>query len=118
MNREQKRSLEKSIKSGKVDIEKVKKVVTEFANDTANSYGIKDGDKVKIDYERIVNDVNYPKMNPDFQKWIDDHKDKVLTVKFDESDRPKLFCSFEECVEEKSPWLVFVGDLTKIDNEN
>ena len=117
MNREERRNLEKAIKGGKVDIEKVKQAVAELTNDMASSYGIQDGDKVRINYEKIVNDVNYPKMNPEFKAWIEDHKSDILTVEIPESHKNRLFCGFAECSDD-APWLVFLGDLVKVDDEN
>ena len=116
MNREQKRSLKKSIKSGKVRIDKVRNALLDVLTNGASTYGIEQGDKVRLNYEKLTSDPNYDKMNEEWKDWIEKHKNVVLSVKFDEQHAVnKLFCGFDEDDSGKN-WLFFVGDLTKIEN--
>lgn len=118
MNREQKRKVKKAvksgIKSGKIRIDKVKSFLEDTIRAQVDSYGIKEYDKVKLNYDKIVSDVNFPNMNPKFQQWIHDSKDKIFTVEFDEEhSKNKMFCNFAEDANDVK-WLIFVGDLIKI----
>ena len=114
MNREQRRAVKKAIKQGKVDINKVQQAMLDLAELHSSTYGISEGDKVKLDYEKITSDPNYDNMNPDWKAWIDEHKDQELTVDFSErQNKNKLFCEFLEDTNEVK-WLFFVGDLIKI----
>ena len=116
MNREQKRSLKKSIKSGKVRIDKVRNALLDVLTNGASTYGIEQGDKVRLNYEKLISDPNYDKMNEEWKDWIEKHKNVILSVKFDEKHAVnKLFCGFDEDDSGKN-WLFFVGDLIKIEN--
>lgn len=114
MNREQRRALKKKIDRGEVNIDKVQQAILDLAELRASEYGISNGDKVKLNYEKIVSDVNYKDMNDEWKQWIEEHKDIELTVKFDDKhSKNRLFCEFEEDTNE-TKWLFFVGDLIKI----
>lgn len=118
MNREQRRNLQKAIKSGKVDVDKVKNALSDLIELQASTYGIEQGDKVKLNYDKIVSDPNFENMNPDFKTWVNQNKDTILTVEFEErQERNKMFCTFLED-DSGLKWWVFVGDLIKVGNEN
>ena len=114
MNREQKRNIKKAINRGKINIDKAQKAFTEILQEKVNAFGINQGDKVKLDYEKLTNDPNFSRMNEEWKKWIEEHKNTKLTVDFDENHvKNKLFCVFEED-ESEVKWLFYVGDLIKL----
>ena len=118
MNREQKRNLKRAIKRGKINIDKTQKAFSDILQEKASAFGINKGDKVKLDYEKLTNDPNFPRMNEEWKRWIEDHKNTELTVDFDENHtKNKLFCVFVED-ESDIKWLFYVGDLIKLEPQN
>lgn len=43
-----------------------------------------EGEKVKLNYDRITSYRDYPKMHQAYKDFVEENKDKVLTVEFDE----------------------------------
>ena len=117
MNREQRRILEKATRSGKL---KQNSKILEFKDrldKTAQMFDIQDGDFVKLNYEKIISDVNYENMNPDWKSFVEKHKNDILKVKMDK--KMSLFCELvSENEENNDVWLFYLGDLIKESGEN
>ena len=72
---------------------------------------IPEGTKVKIDVEKLQKEKTYNKRNVKWREFIENNKDTVFTVEYDENkkDNPKMVCLKEDTSPVK--WLFFVGDL-------
>lgn len=44
---------------------------------------IKEGDTVKLNYNKIMNNVDFNKFTTKYLKWITEHKDSIFIVKKD-----------------------------------
>ena len=72
-----------------------------------------EGSKVKINYERIMS--NKENMSERYLEFITNHKDQIMTVKYDpkHTDNPTVFCLEEDDSEVK--WLFDVSDLILVE---
>lgn len=73
---------------------------------------IKEGDKVRLNVEKIKLRKDYPRMQKRYQKFVDDNKDTVFTVHYEKEN--------SDCVTfvEDNTWLFWNGDLKKEGDEN
>ena len=64
-----------------------------------------EGTKVKLDYDEIHDRPNYSKRNERFIKFVEQNKDRVFTVEYDDKhkDKPYLVCLNEDTTKPK--WL-------------
>lgn len=76
------------------------------------------GDKVKLDYVKIISNPDYPRLASKYKKFVEDHKDKVFTVEYDprHTIRPSIVCLAEDPTDPK--WLWYTGHLQKVEDEN
>lgn len=76
------------------------------------------GDKVKLDYVKIISNPDYPRLVSKYKKFVEDHKDKVFTVEYDprHTIRPSIVCLAEDPTDPK--WLWYTGYLQKVENED
>ena len=116
MNRAEKRNLAKKIKKvnkslnlglNKTQLEQYIK----FKENQMNSVELYEGDKVKIDYLGITSRIDYDKRRPEYRNFIEENKDKIFTVKYDEKYRnnPWLVSLEEDTTEPR--WLFTTSDL-------
>lgn len=77
MNREQRRKIS-AVNKISPDLVKAIDALGHKENHTP---GFADGDKVKLNFERISKNPAYPRMNPAYKAWVNVHKDEALTVK-------------------------------------
>lgn len=110
MNRESKRNLTKQLKEKGYSKKDIDLAIT-FKEHTQNSIVIPEGQTVKLNYESITTNINYPRLTDKYKRWIEDHKDDIFTVEYDEKYKtnPSLVCLVEDDTEPK--WLQWVGDL-------
>ena len=116
MNREQRRKLKKSLPRGisKEDFS----AIVEMREAVESGETIKEGTKVRLDYDKIVSDVNHSRKTEKYKALIEDLKDKVCTVKYDEKygNKPILVCLEEDPNEPKYLW--YIKDLVVVKEEN
>ena len=93
-----------------IDKSLIKKMFIYFKE---NTY-IPEGTKVKIDVEKLQKEKTYNKRNVKWKEFIENNKDTVFTVEYDENkkDNPKMVCLKEDTSPVK--WLFFIGDLIVI----
>lgn len=109
MNREQRRQ-----QRGKL-----KKALNELAGridevtDGMTGY-FKDGDRVRLDVDRIVKRGDYVKTQPEYQNFVESNRDTVFTVRLYRK-REDGFSALIELVENPT-WLFWYGDLVKVAN--
>ena len=67
---------------------------------------ISEGTKVKLNYDSIVNDPNYPKKVQQYKDFVEANKDTVFTVEYDEKykNKPLLVVLKEDSNEVKWLW--------------
>lgn len=108
MNREQRRSLYKKLKNVHISKDVIEKLSDLYDADL----DISEGDTVKINYERIMSQPDYPHMISEYKKFIDANKDVEFTAELDETTTFKnTFCLKEDVSDPK--WLFWCDDLIK-----
>ena len=122
MNRTDRRNLAKKIKKANksLNLGLNKKQLDEyikFKEEQMSSISLFEGDKVKIDYVGITSRVDYDKRRPEYRTFIEENKDKIFTVLYDEKYRnnPWLVSLEEDTTEPK--WLFTTSDLILCNNE-
>jgi len=116
MNREQKRKYIKELKSKGFTKEQIDAILLYKKYADVNNY-IPEGTKVKLNYNEIKNQPDYPKLTEKFRNWIEDNKDKVYTVEYKKNKRGKpLFVTLKEDTSDPK-WLFWVGDLIVVENK-
>lgn len=80
---------------------------------------IAEGAKVKLNYDGIVSDPSYPKKLQGYKDFVENNKDTVFTVEYDEKYRnnPLLVMLKEDTNEVKWLWHTKY-DLTVIEDDN
>lgn len=113
MNREQRRKYERQLRSKGI----TEKDIELFFN-ALSSIGveIKNGDKVRINTERIRNHPDYERMNPKYKQFLSDNEDKEFTATKIKNGFSRSFVEFEEDTTDP-PWLWCMDDLIKVEGE-
>ena len=120
MNREQRRLYKKQLKAkGYTE----KKIEVMLAMQDQNGFDVlKEGQRVKLDIEKIKSHPDYDK-NIDSNKqhyhdFVDANADKVFTVGYDSkyTKSPTIVCLNEDSTDPK--WLWWAGDLIKVNDES
>lgn len=80
---------------------------------------IEEGTKVKLNYDNIINDPNYPRKVQGYKDFVENNKDKIFTVEYDEryTNNPLLVMLKEDETEVKWLWHSKM-DLTVIEDDN
>lgn len=67
---------------------------------------IAEGAKVRLNYDSIVNDPNYPKKVQPYKDFVESNKDTIFTVEYDEKykNKPLLVVLKEDTNETKWLW--------------
>ena len=122
MNRTERRNLAKKIKKVNktlhLGLNKTQlKEYIKFKEEQMSSIVLFEGDKVKIDYESIISRVDYDKRRPEYRNFIEENKNAIFTVKYDEKYRnnPWLVSLEEDTTEPR--WLFTTSDLILYKNE-
>lgn len=114
MNRTEKRKFTKELKKRNLTDDEINYIITALETKTEDLEPNKfaDGDKVKLNIEKIKNDPNYKTKVSEYKDFVEDNLDKVFTIKLDDrqNDDPNLV-TFEE----ESRWLFWHGFLTKVE---
>ena len=122
MNRTDRRNLAKKIKKANKTLNlgwnktQLKEYI-QFKEEQMSSISLFEGDKVKIDYVGITSRVDYDKRRPEYRTFIEENKDKIFTVLYDEKYRnnPWLVSLEEDTTEPK--WLFTTSELILCNNE-
>lgn len=69
-----------------------------------------EGDKVRLDIDRITNRSNYENMTDEYRAFIEESRDKVFTVHIESNAMI--------CLKENPEWLFWKGDLIAYKTEN
>ena len=122
MNRAERRNLSKKIKkankSFNLGLNKTQlKDYIKFKEEQLSSIVFFEGDKVQIDYDGITSRVDYDKRRPEYRNFIEENKNTIFTVKYDEKYRnnPWLVSLEEDTTEPR--WLFTTSDLILYNNE-
>ena len=80
---------------------------------------IEEGAKVKLNYDSIVSDPNYPKKVQAYKDFVENNKDTVFTVEYDEKykNKPLLVMLKEDTNEIKWLWHSKY-DLIVVEDDN
>lgn len=80
---------------------------------------IEEGTKVKLNYDSITNDPNYPRKVQGYKDFVENNKDKIFTVEYDEryTNNPLLVMLKEDETEVKWLWHSKM-DLIVIEDDN
>lgn len=80
---------------------------------------IEEGTKVKLNYDSIVSDPNYSKKVQSYKDFVENNKDTVFTVEYDEKykNKPLLVMLKEDISEVKWLWHSKY-DLTVVEDDN
>lgn len=116
MNRTEKRNLARKIKKAnktlKLGLNKTQlEQYIKYKEEQMSSIVLYEGDKVTLDYLGITSRVDYDKRRPEYRNFIEENKDKIFTVKYDEKYRnnPWLVSLEEDTTEPR--WLFTTSDL-------
>lgn len=80
---------------------------------------LEEGTKVKLNYDSIVNDINYSRKVQGFKDFVENNKDKIFTVEYDEryKNNPLLVMLKEDTSEVKWLWHSKM-DLIAVEDDN
>lgn len=119
MNRQQKRATAQRLRknSAKPLTFKEAQRVAQILDQVKQPSGIVDGDKVTLDYDKITATQQYTGANPEYKKFVEDHKGEIFTAKKPENRANKQIF---ELAEDPSgvKWLFWGGHLKKVEMIN
>lgn len=122
MNRAERRATVKKLTNKGVTKASAETFVMRMNNQTRNPITAWEGEKVKLDYDRITAYPDWAELREDYKNWIATHKNEVFTVEFDPikvrekaSNVDKVVQLVEDTTSPK--WLFFVGDLIPEPNQ-
>lgn len=80
---------------------------------------LEEGTKVKLNYDNIVNDPNYQRKVQGYKDFVENNKDKIFTVEYDEryKNNPLLVMLKEDETEVKWLWHSKM-DLIAVEDDN
>lgn len=79
---------------------------------------IKAGDKVTLNYDKLVSEKDYENKTDNYKEFIETNKDTVFTVENDKyfaNTRNNFVFQLKEDTSERK-WLWFIDDLIKVEN--
>lgn len=121
MNREQKRVLEKKLKEFGLNKDSIKAFL-ERGEIAEKGIKLWEGEKVRLNYMRIISNKDWPKLNPNYRNFVESNKNTIFTVEFDpikkekdSFDKDTLVQFVEDITDPK--WLFFVWDLIPEPNQ-
>ena len=82
------------------------KSINDFVNNNIDDMRIiSEGSKVKLNYESLINEPDYPKKVKKYKDFVEQNKDKIFTVQYDTKykDKPILVVLAED--ENEVKWL-------------
>lgn len=118
MNREQKHKAIKSLTAKGYSAEQAEGMLMMNAAVDSKKF-LKEGDRVKLNVTQMQSrpecksDIDQNKVR--FQAWVLDHRDKVITVKYDKNltINPSIVCVKEDKTDPK--WIFWEGDLDVVE---
>lgn len=111
MNRKQRREYGQQLRRKGVTQEDIAMFFKLLA---AESRDLRDGDKVRIDIERIQAHPDYDKMNSNYKQFLEDHKEAVFTISSVKKGFGKCFIELEEDATDPK-WLWCSDDLILVE---
>lgn len=117
MNREERRAVAKRLGKKKgMTLEQAQTFLKRMDSITTNPTTAWEGEKVKLDYNRIITNPDWIRMRKDYKAWINAHKDDVFTVEFDpakKENNSRTKDIWVQLVEDETEpkWLFWAGDL-------
>lgn len=125
MNRDQRRAMEKALRKahGKAVTRTQARQTVKTVNAFMDAQGLKEGDRVKIDYDAMCTNGQWTGTNEKYRQFVEDNKDRVFTIERPtDPKRPSaknlegIFQFAEDPSEVK--WLFWVGHLKKVGEED
>lgn len=120
MNRHERRSLEKRVRRGGASEQEAKAYVKTISNADAIRIGgvgtpsppkkFEEGEKVRLNIERIKARKNYDKMADAYKEFVDASEDVVFTAHVERENMISLV--------EEPKWLFWSGDLEKVPQDD
>ena len=109
----------KATKRYKDYINKIQSIKTYINGENDNVEILEEGTKVKLNYDTLVNEPTYKNKLKAYKKFINNNKDKVFTVVYDEKyrNKPILVSLKEDDSEVKWLWHCMT-DLIVVDETN
>lgn len=109
----------KAMQSYNEYLKKVSTIQKAVKGELDDTYSIPEGTKVKLNYESIINEPDYPKKKDRYKEFVENNKDKVFTVVYDEKykNNPVLVSLEEDTNEVKWLWYCET-DLIVIDSDD
>lgn len=111
MNREQRRAKERRLKSVK-GFSAYRKLIDATMKMAATDNMLEDGEKVKLDVDRITGRTEFSSLQPGYQQFVAANRDRVFTAKI----RRRSQGGYPVVVdlEEDDTWSFWVGDLIRV----
>lgn len=122
MNREERRAaVKKLIKKG-LTKESAITFVKRMDSITTNPITAWEGEKVTLDYNRIISYPDWKQMREDYRNWVTEHKNDIFTVEFDPLKKERQTADYNSLVqfvedETKPKWLFWAGDLIPVEGQ-
>lgn len=113
MNREQKRAFVKRAQKKGIDKDSAKayaEIISSGSGTPSPPQDIAEGEKVKLDIEKIKGRKNYERMSDKYKEFVMANPDTIFTAHVE---RPSLISLVEE-----PKWLFWCGDLIKLEQED
>lgn len=123
MNRAERRRIARAFQKQGMNLSQEK--INAFCNEVEYFRGCVDkdksrfneGDKVKINYERIIKSADYPNFQEKYKSFVEAHKGDIFTVEYEEryAETQILSCFKEDDTNPK--WLWAASDLIPVNKE-
>ena len=115
MNREERRAAVKKLTKKGLTKESAITFVKRIDSITTNPITTWEGEKVTLDYNRIISYPDWKKMREDYRNWVTEHKNDIFTCEKDDSlkDDDTRVQLAEDTNEVK--WLFHTSDLILVD---
>ena len=89
---------------------------------TTNPITAWEGEKVTLDYNRIISYPDWKQMREDYRNWVTEHKNDIFTVEFDPLKKERQTADYNSLVqfvedETKPKWLFWAGDLIPVEGQ-
>jgi len=82
----------------------------------ATSNDIQEGQKVKLDYDKIKSHPDYNRLEEKYKSYIENHKNKITSVVFDNKYKDHNIVALDNG-KYVSEWRFYIGDLIVIKDE-
>lgn len=122
MNREERRAAVKKLAKKGLTKESAITFVKRMDSITTNPITTWEGEKVTLDYNRIISYPDWKQMREDYRNWVTEHKNDIFTVEFDPLKKERQTTDYNSLVqfvedETKPKWLFWAGDLIPVEGQ-